>query len=370
MAAALIISFVEWAGAFQRPQHMALGLARRGWEVTYLCPRYLHRNAQQVSSGLELPATLRVARPAVLPGGSRSALLAAINDGLMRRAVGSLRRKHWDAVIFNDPRWGRLARGLAAETRVFDCMDDLSAQAPGAAWAERREREALACADRVWTGTGTLADRLEGRHPQVRFIPGGVDAERFAQPDPTLAERVERELPAGDGPLAGYFGVINERFDGARAVALLESGWRVLLIGPGSSRSPRLPEHPRLRWIGPRPYAELPSYLARFDLGVIPYDTQGPHRFLYPVKALEYLAGGKPVLSTPLPDVVRFLGEYVELADTVEDWREAGARLAVDRAEAGARARAGQCYARTRSWEAMVDEMERELDAGVQAGIK
>jgi glycosyltransferase involved in cell wall biosynthesis len=169
------------------------------------------------------------------------------------------------------------------------------------------------------------------------------------------------ELPAGEGPLAGYFGVLNERFDMERVRALAETGWRVLLIGPATSRAPKLPETKAVRYLGPRPYTQLPAYLAHFDLALIPYDTQGPHRFLYPVKALEYLAGGKPVLSTPLPDVVRFLGEYVELADGAEEWREAGRRLLGDLAGARERARKGAAYARTQSWERMIDEMESDL---------
>jgi glycosyltransferase involved in cell wall biosynthesis len=151
-----------------------------------------------------------------------------------------------------------------------------------------------------------------------------------------------------------------------RIEALLDSGpWRVLLIGPATSRAPQLPATPRLRYIGPKPYAELPGYLAHFDLALIPYDTTGPHRFLYPVKALEYLAAAKPVLTTPLPDVVRFLGDFTELADGPEAWAAAGRRLLdeQERSKALARAALGQQYARTRSWEAMVEEMEGDLRA-------
>jgi UDP-galactopyranose mutase len=285
----------------------------------------------------------------------------------MRRALDTAAaRDGWDAVIFNDPRWGRLASRLPAKMRIFDCMDDLTATAPSAEWAARMEQQALQAANRVWTGTASLADRLHGAHPCVRFVPCGVDVERFAAPAPAAIQAARRDLPPGDGPLAGYFGVLNERVDMRRIEALLESGpWRVLLIGPATSRAPQLPSTPRLRYLGPRPYAELPGYLAHFDLALIPYDTTGPHRFLYPVKALEYLAAAKPVLTTPLPDVVRFLGDFVELADAPADWAAAGRRLmnAEELAMAQTRAARGQAYARSRSWDAMVDEMEGDLRA-------
>lgn len=362
MASALIISFVEWAGAFQRPQHMALGLARRGWDVTYLSPGFLHRGFGRVQSGLEIPPNLRIVQPSVLPGGSRSVAIAAINIWLMQRGARAISRKPWDVLVFNDPRWSVLAAELPAKMKIFDYMDDLSAEMANPGEAITREAAAVNAADRVWTGTASLADRLAGRHHHVRFIPCGVDAELFAHPDPKYAADIERDLPPGDGPLAGYFGALNERFDVQRVMQFLDGApWRLLLIGPASSRFSWIPEGDRIKFIGARPYVMLPSYLARFDLALIPYDTTGPHRFLYPVKALEYLAGGKPVLSTPLPDVVRFLGDYVELADTEEEWRDQGIRLAADRAAALEKARAGQTYAASRTWGAMIDDMLNDM---------
>jgi glycosyltransferase involved in cell wall biosynthesis len=374
MASVLIVSFVEWAGAFQRPQHMALGLARRGWDVTYASPAYLHRRGRRFESGLRLPPNLRVVHPPQLPGASRWRLPAAFNQSLMRRALAretltAATGGRWDAIVFNDPRWAPVVEHLPARIRIFDCMDDLSGASPSAAWAARMEANALTVANGVWTGTASLADRLAGRHREIRFRPGGVDAAHFSTPDPAAVERARGDLPPGDGPLAGYFGVLNERLDPERVRALLDAGpWRVLLIGPATSRAPRLPDDPRLRWIGPRPYAELPAYLAHFDVGLIPYFTDGPHRFLYPVKALEYLAAGKPVLATPLPDIARFLGDYVELADGARDWTEAGRRLMAPDAAVRARAEAGRAYAGAHTWEAMVDGMERALKDLLAAG--
>lgn len=376
MPSMLIISFVEWSGAFQRPQHMALGFARRGWDVTYVSPDYLHRKSQQVESGIELPPNLNVVRPAALPGGSRLNLVNRINDANLARTIKSSRGE-FDAVIFNDPKWATLAASLKARLRLWDCMDDLSAAAPSAEWAEHRELEALHIADRVWTGTASLADRLSGAHAHVRFIPCGVEGERFANPEADETARAQSELRSlfnaedrngnASGPLAGYFGALNERVRVDLIEALLAESWNVLLIGPSSSRMAPLPKNPGLRAIGPRPYASLPAYLACMDLALIPYDTQGPHRFLYPVKALEYLAGGKPVLSTPLPDVARFLKDYVVLGESAEEWGRIAREWPSLRADAAARALAGQAYALGRTWGAMIDEMSEELTAAQKA---
>lgn len=356
----LIISFVEWAGAFQRPQHLALGLARRGWQVGYVSPGYLHRTRNRVRSGLAFPPNLTVLQPPALPGARGLMFIQKLNVAFMWRALRRLApTQPWDVVIFNAPHWAELAQRLRARLRIFDCMDDLSLGAPNPHWMERAEARALEVADHVWTGTCSLAERLENRHPSVRFIPCGVDAEHFARPDWKLVERLKVLQPLGEGPLAGYFGVLNERFDMVRLEALLaNTDWRVMLIGPATSRAPALPSHPRLRWIGPRPYIEMPAFLAQFDLALIPYHTDGPHRYLYPVKALEYLAGGKPVLSTPLPEIKRFLGDFTEFADTPDQWARAGRRLCEDRTEAQRRAAEGQAFVCRRGWHTMIDEME------------
>jgi glycosyltransferase involved in cell wall biosynthesis len=224
-----------------------------------------------------------------------------------------------------------------------------------------------------------MAERLRDRHRHVRFIPCGVDGEHFSRPDPVEVERTRAAIDAlfqaqvptrmqassadnAAGPLAGYFGFLNDRVETTLVRALLDEGWRVLLIGPSSSTMPPLPMHPGLIYVGLKPYASLPSHLALMDLAIIPYRTDGAHRFLYPVKALEYLAGGKPVLSTSLPDVKRFLGDYVLLADGPAAWGAIARDWERIENDALEKARAGQRYALSRGWDAMVSEMGEELE--------
>jgi hypothetical protein len=97
------------------------------------------------------------------------------------------------------------------------------------------------------------------------------------------------------------------------------------------------------------------------DLALIPYRTDGPNRFLYPVKALEYLAGGRPVLSTQLPDVVRFLKDYVHLAATPDEWSRVAENWTQLKPQLADKARLGQTYALNRGWSAMIDEMCEDL---------
>jgi glycosyltransferase involved in cell wall biosynthesis len=303
--------------------------------------------------------------------------VADFNESNLLRGLLKARdaeREPWDAIIFNNPAWHGLVRELPARARIFDAMDDLSEHAFSPAEAEQEEISSLEIADRVWTGTSIMAERLSGRHRHIRFIPNGVDAERFIHPDQALLEACRDEVasvygraPGGSALLAGYFGMLNERIDPRLLQPLLDAGWRVLLIGPTTTTKPALPDHPGLRLLGPKPYASLPAYLALMDLALIPYRTDGANRYLYPVKALEYLAGRKPVLSTPLPDVVKLLGEYVLCESEAEGWGRVARDWDRIKPQAAARAQAGAAYARSRGWQAMIDEMVEEL-ASVMVG--
>ncbi len=363
MDSALIISFVEWTGAFQRPQHQAVEFGRKNIAVTYLCADYLHRRNRQISPGIDVPENVRIHLATAFPGSGRLIWMEKLNRWIMTRSASKLKRSHWDLVVFNDPRLAPIASFMDTSLRVYDCMDDLSLTAHDPGHFRKAEQAALKTANRVWTGTASLADRLKDRHRHVHFIPNGVDAALFAHPSGKDKASVQAELPPGDGPLAGYFGVINERFDMRLVEAILESphGWRVLLIGPSNSRSPAIPDHPRLRSLGPKPYSRLPAYLGHFDAGLIPYKIHGAHRFLYPVKALEYLAAGVPVITTSLPDIVRFLGDYVQLADTPRAWMEQAAMLCEQRIDILERTRKGGNYAASRSWDTMANEMLDDL---------
>lgn len=379
MPRALIISFVEWSGAFQRPQHQAVEMARQGWDVTYLGPAYPHRGEAGLGAGFDLPENLHLRTARAMPGGRILSVIERYNESSFRREAAEMNQQDhgavWDAVIFNDPRWAEAASATRARVRVWDRMDDLSESAPTEAWGREREADALRLADLIWTGTPSLADlskeqlREAGLKKPVRFVACGVDAERFAAHDDALVERAREEMGGNGGsrPIALYFGALNERLNGKFVEALLEAGWKVALIGPGSSRAPRLRACEGLRVLGPRPYDALPSYLAAADAGLIPYHVEGSHRHLYPVKALEYLAGGKPVLSTPLPNVEKLLGDFVWTGEFPDEWTELALNWKKQRAKLQERALAGQAFVRERTWSAMATDMIQDVSNAGQA---
>jgi UDP-galactopyranose mutase len=137
--------------------------------------------------------------------------------------------------------------------------------------------------------------------------------------------------------------------------------WNLVLIGPVVKIDPgALPRRPNIHYLGPRPYEKLPEYIAGWDVAVMPFALNASTRFISPTKTLEYLAAGRPVVSTPIRDVVRPYGDagIVRIADStafiaaVEDTLEE----APTRAAAFRRAATDALVANTswdRTWAAM-----------------
>jgi UDP-galactopyranose mutase len=214
------------------------------------------------------------------------------------------------------------ARHLATPARtgavVYDCMDELSLFRAAPPALGDRERELFTLADVVFTGGHGLYEAKRLRHPSVHAFPSSVDGAHFGQ---ATGWRPEPPDQAGlPRPRAGFFGVIDERMDVGLldAVARVRPDLELVMIGPTAKIDPKdLPRRKNLRWLGPRPYASLPHYLAGWDVALMPFARNDATRFISPTKTLEYLAAGKPIVSTSIRDVVRPYGEQgiVRIAD-------------------------------------------------------
>jgi UDP-galactopyranose mutase len=220
----------------------------------------------------------------------------------------------------------RMAFGLCADIDpslvVYDCMDELSGFLGAPAALARREEQLFGRADIVFTGGQSLYEAKRGRHPNVHAFPSSVDAEHFRS-----ARNFGVARPVRDARV-GFFGVIDERLD----IPLLDGIARArpdiqfVLVGPVVKIDPAvLPVRPNLHYMGPRPYADLPSAIAEWDVAMMPFARNDATRFISPTKTLEYMAAGKPIVSTPIRDVVRPYGEegLVRIADDVASFATA-----------------------------------------------
>ncbi len=200
---------------------------------------------------------------------------------------------------------------LVPKAIVYDCMDELSAFADAPPALREREAKLFDQADLVFTGGQSLYEAKKDRHPAVYAFPSSVDVP-FFKAARTIAEEPadQKEIPH---PRLGFYGVIDERQDInlLREVAALRPDWHWILVGPTVSKidPATLPQSANLHYLGGKDYKELPAYLAGWDVALLTFARNDSTRFISPTKTPEYLAGGKPVVSTSIRDVVRPYGE-------------------------------------------------------------
>ena len=217
----------------------------------------------------------------------------------------------------------KFAKHLKPVLTVYDCMDELSAFKNASAELPTLERALMRRADVVFTGGHSLYDAKRDQHRNIHAMPSSVDVAHFATARSHPIDPVDqRGLPQ---PRLGFFGVLDERLDIVllRGLAQARPDWQLVLIGPVVKIEPRdLPQLPNIHYLGPKSYAELPSYIAGWDLALLLFARNEATRFISPTKTPEYLAAGKPVVSTSIRDVVTPYGDrdLVRIADSVEDF--------------------------------------------------
>ena len=208
---------------------------------------------------------------------------------------------------------------LDAAAVVYDCMDELSAFRGAPPVLLEREQALLARADVVFTGGHSLYEAKRGRHPNVHAFPSSVDVAHFRRARARLPEPLDQaSIPH---PRIGHYAVLDERLDIDLVAAIADArpDWQIVLVGPVVKIDPAsLPRRPNIHYLGGKRYEELPAYLSGWDAAFMPFALNESTRFISPTKTPEYLAAGKPVVSTPVTDVVRTYGErgLVQIADT------------------------------------------------------
>jgi UDP-galactopyranose mutase len=207
---------------------------------------------------------------------------------------------------------------------VYDCMDELSAFADAPPALHEREELLFNRANLVFTGGQTLFEAKQGHHPAVYAFSSSVDVP-FFKTARTITEEPE-DQKAIPHPRLGFYGVLDERLDVALvgAAAALRPDWQWVMVGPTVSKidPATLPALPNIHYLGGKPYADLPAYLSGWDVALLPFARNESTRFISPTKTPEYLAAGRPVVSTSIRDVVRPYGDLglARIADTPEEF--------------------------------------------------
>jgi glycosyltransferase involved in cell wall biosynthesis len=388
----VIYSIIPWDGVWQRPQHFATRLAKHN-KVLYVDPVGLQHivaaSGNSPAVVTRINEKLTVLRPQVLPGGKTRSRIIDLNDAIILQAIHThLGRTEQTkpVLITNTPLANTMAVKYPWEAVVYDVIDDFISASWAPSDAADRERELFSRADTVFTGTYSLWEKKQSFHSESEFIPCGVEVDHF-----TRANDPDRIVPDDIGslpkPVFGYFGGLNERLDADLLCELARSypNGSVVLIGPifsdfglsdfsdpwasvlpnPSAPGFRLKECPKnIHLLGIRPYEQLPSYLKAFDICLLPYVLNKVTRDIHPVKILEYLAAGRPVVSTPLPDVKRFYSETVSIADSRESFMGCIEKILATESEETVRSRIE--FAKEKTWEKMAERMHEKIVSALE----
>lgn len=312
-------SHLRWNFVFQRPQHL-LTRFMRNFKVYYVEEPVFDSPVN----------TLEVTKP----GENLWVVTPHLREGLKEDEVIAIQKEQLaNFFIQNDITqyffWYYTPMALAVSDHfnptmiVYDCMDELSAFKFAPQSLKDREKELLRKADLVFTGGYSLYEAKKNRHPDVHAFPSSIDVDHFAKArlytiDPPDQESIPR-------PRIGYFGVIDERMDLAlvEGIARRKPEWHIVMVGPVAKISTdTLPKLPNIHYLGMKSYDELPAYISGWDIAMLPFAHNEATRYISPTKTPEYLASGKPVISTPIIDVLRQYGRngLVNIAGTPEEF--------------------------------------------------
>src|SRR6185436_13717958 len=315
------LSHLRWDFVYQRPQHLMSRFARERRVFFFEEPVWGDQGSQPRLEVGERPGGVQVAIPH-LPGGLSPRQAEAVQRDLLR---GLLDRHEVTKFVlwFYTPMSIPFLEELEPLAVIYDCMDELSLFRGAPRELMEREEQLLAAAELIFTGGQRLYEVKREKHPRVHAFPSSIEAEHFRQAREAGARPEPADQAGIPRPRLGYFGVIDERMDLDLLAAVAEArpDWQIVMVGPVVKIDPAdLPRRANLHWLGMKAYPELPDYLAGWDVALMPFAQNESTRFISPTKTPEYLAGGRPVVSTPIRDVVRPYGEagLVEIAGDPE----------------------------------------------------
>jgi len=303
----IVFSHLRWDFVYQRPQHLLKRCARE--RRVFFVEEPVFDNGSMRLEVNERDTDLKIVVPH-LPEGLQSAVAktAVLHDMIQRLLVEN--NIHQYLAWYYTPMALDFTRHLKPLAVIYDCMDELSGFKGAPQCLVQRERELFKLADLVFTGGQSLYEAKREQHRAVFAFPSSIDREHFAQARATTVDPEDQaNIPH---PRIGFFGVVDERFD----IELLDEvsrrrpDWHFVIIGPVVKIDPAsLPQRENIHYLGGKSYQDLPAYLAGWDVASLLFAQNDATRFISPTKTPEYLAAGKPVVSTPIRDVVSPYGD-------------------------------------------------------------
>jgi len=314
------LSHLRWNFVYQRPQHL-LGRCAKNRRVFFVEEPILSADTDWWLDVSIHESGVWVIVPHLSEGTSeataQTAQQAMLDD--LFRAADISQYILW----YYTPMAVSFTNHLKPLAVVYDCMDELSAFKGAHPDLKANENQLLKRASVVFTGGHSIYEAKQHQHDNIHPFPSSIEKEHFAIARNLSEEPADqKDIPH---PRLGFYGVIDERMDIELLAGMAQArpDWHLVIIGPVVKIDPAtLPTHPNIHYLGGKSYQELPAYLAGWDIAMLPFAINESTKFISPTKTPEYLAAGKPVISTPIRDVVRPYGEngLVRIASNSEEF--------------------------------------------------
>ncbi|MGO4377928.1 NAD(P)-binding protein [Pseudoduganella sp. RAF19] len=317
MSTIIVFCHLRWDFVFQRPQHLLTRLANH-YKIILVEEPVFQEGAPCLKISYPAP-NITVYQP------QTPCHATGFHDDqipLLQPLLADIVPENEDPIVwFYTPMALPLLSQLHPGLVVYDCMDELSAFKNPPRQLLQRETALLNIADLVFTGGPSLFEAKRTRHPSTHCFPSSVDAAHFAKALNRADDHpAQHDLPH---PRLGFYGVIDERFDPALLQALADAHpeWQLVMVGPIVKIDPaQLPQRANIHYLGQQSYADLPRFLAGWDVCLMPFALNEATRFISPTKVLEYMAAELPIVSTAITDVVKPYGDIVAIGHTPEEF--------------------------------------------------
>lgn len=309
----ICFSHLRWDFVFQRPQHL---LTRWAQDVSvYYFEEPVFGDYDTISLSETIDGNVTVLTPHLKSGMSEQEINKYV-EILLLKFIKIYRISDYISWYYT-PMAISFTRNLKPTLIIYDCMDELSGFKGAHPELTKNEKALMNMSDVVFTGGHHLYEHKKHLHDNIFPFPSSIDQEHFESGLGVADPQDQKTIPH---PRAGFFGVIDERLDIELMDKLAQEmpDFHFVMIGPVVKIDPAsLPKHKNIHYLGQKKYSELPAYLANWDVAILPFAKNESTKFISPTKTPEYLAAGKPVVSTSIHDVVKPYGDdgLVQIAD-------------------------------------------------------
>lgn len=309
----VVFCHLRWGFVYQRPQHLISRLSKH-YKILFVEEPIPFENDEEENEYLMeiVNNNLHILKPKVHSiEGIKNVLNPLLKNSSLE--IGWLYSASFSPLLTE----------FKFDTVVYDCMDELSLFKGAPKELITQEKFLLSEAHVVFTGGKSLFESKNKAHKNAHCFPSSVDRKHFEQAKEEIL--IPEDIKNIRKPVIGYFGVIDERIDLEllQKTAQLQPDMAFVMIGPLAKIGEEdLPREKNIYYLGMKSYRQLPNYLKAFDIAMMPFALNEATKFISPTKTLEYMAAGKPIVSTAIKDVQRDYSHCISIIDTAENFSQ------------------------------------------------